>query len=272
MMSVDGRKFKVQSCGPPSVTSGVDPTRPTPVVLTIAGSDSSGGAGLQADLRTFATFDVHGMSVITALTAQRAGRVLAMEPARSRMIQQQLEAAFADGRVGAAKTGMLATRRTVELVAEWWQGRDRPPLVVDPVLDSTSGTPLLEAGALHVLKTRLLPRAVLITPNSPEASRLTGRPIRTRAAMARVARELHEQLGCAVLLKGGHIAGRICADVFYDADGEVWFESTRWKGASRPGTGCRLSAAIAAGLARGVTLKAAIVPAREYVLQYLRGG
>ncbi len=254
------------------VQSGVATRQNIPTALTIAGSDSTGGAGVQADLQTFAALRVHGASVITAITAQSPERVVAVEAVRSEMIAHQLEAVFAGCTVRAAKTGMLLAERTVELVAEFWQQANRPPLIVDPVIASTSGTTLLRAGALRVLQRRLLPLATLVTPNVPEAERLSKLRIHSRATMRHAARALHEKYGCAVLLKGGHATrARNCVDVFWDGRDEVLLEAPRLAGGPWRGTGCRLSAAIAAGLAQGLNLNAAIAQAKAHVLDYIRG-
>ena len=178
------------------------PKKDLPVALTIAGSDSGGGAGLQADLRVFQAAGVHGTSVVTALTAQNPKKVQAVDPVKVKLVQEQLESVFDGFKVNAAKTGMLLTVPNVEMVAEWFAGR-KIPLVVDPVMFSTSGTVLLKSNAIRSLYKNLLPMAVLVTPNIPEAEQLAGMKICNQTEQQAAACALYESCGCSVLLKGG---------------------------------------------------------------------
>ena len=226
------------------------PINNLPVALTIAGSDSGGGAGLQADLRVFQAAGVHGTSVVTALTAQNPKKVRATEPVKAKLVQEQLESVFDGFKVKAAKTGMLLTAANVERVAEWFAKR-KIPLVVDPVIISTSGAVLLKANAIKSLRKNLLPVATLVTPNIPEAEQLAGMKVHNQTEQQAAARALYESSGCSVLLKGGHLSGRQAVDVYFDENGARVFSAQRVKTRQLPGTGCFYSAWITAGLAKG---------------------
>lgn len=242
-----------------------------PIALTIAGSDSGGGAGIQADLRTFAAFGVHGLSAITALTAQNTLGVTAVHEAPRAMLRAQLEAVFSDFRIGAVKTGMLASANLAREVAAVLKAHPRVPVVVDPVLIATTGAVLARDNLTHAMGRHLFERANLLTPNLPEAETLLGRPIRRRADMRDAAVDLRAQ-GCrAVLLKGGHLPGNEIADLLIDDDGEHWFQQRRIRGESH-GTGCSLASAIAAGLACGLPLATAVEDAIGFVHAALAGG
>ena len=235
------------------------------VALTIAGSDSCGGAGLQADLRVFDAMDVRGASVVTAVTAQSARRIRAVEAVRAAMVQEQLAAVFAEMKPKAIKTGMLLSARNVEVVANFFS-RQRIPLVVDPVIVSTSGTNLLKSSAVKALQKKLLPIAHLITPNIPEAEGLTGLRIREPEQMRAAAVALFEQHGCAVLIKGGHLRGlNEAVDVLRYGREEWLLSLPRVKGRAMHGTGCIYSAAITAGLAKGHSLLRAVEQGKEFV-------
>jgi hydroxymethylpyrimidine/phosphomethylpyrimidine kinase len=234
-----------------------------PVALTIAGSDSGGGAGIQADLKTFARFGVHGTSAITCVTAQNPKQVMGIQAIKPEMVRAQIEAVFAELKPAAVKTGMLFSAEIIREVADFF-ARRRPPLVIDPVMVATSGAVLLKPSAIRDLKTRLLPLATVITPNLEEATLLWGRTIRTRDDLHVAARELHGQFGCAVLVKGGHLRKLAEAvDVLFDGRKTTEFASPRTKGVSTHGTGCTYSAAIAAGLAKGEPLAKAIAGAKR---------
>jgi len=238
-------------------------------VLTIAGSDSGGGAGIQADLKTFAAHGVHGLSVLTALTAQHTRGVLAVSATPPRMIAAQLDAVFDDFAIGALKIGMLGSRATVQAVARALDRYPALPIVLDPVMVASSGAVLLAPDAIDALKDLLLPRALLLTPNVPEAELLSGERITRSAQLARVARALRALGPAAVLLKGGHIGrGPVC-DVLVDAGGMETFHHPRLA-LDGHGTGCTLSAAIAANLARGLALRRAVAEATEYLQRALR--
>ncbi|MBN8480743.1 MAG: bifunctional hydroxymethylpyrimidine kinase/phosphomethylpyrimidine kinase [Xanthomonadales bacterium] len=242
-----------------------------PIALTIAGSDSGGGAGIQADLRSFAAFGVHGATAITAVTAQNTRAVTAIQMQPVRCIRAQIDAVFDDFRVGAVKTGMLGTARVVRAVAAGLAARRHVPLVVDPVLVATSGAALARDGLVEAMRRHLLPRADLVTPNLPEAEQLLGQRIRTRADLLDAALRLRELGARAVLLKGGHLAGRSVHDVLVDDAGAHWFSHPRLAGEAH-GTGCTLAASIVAGLARGESLVDAVRVAIEFVHAALERG
>ena len=238
-----------------------------PVALTIAGSDSGGGAGIQADLKTFAACGVHGTSAIACLTAQNPRRVLAVEPCSPKMLRQQIEAVFEELPPAAVKTGMLFTPENIRVVAKFFSGlSNRPPLVVDPVMISTSGANLLPSSAVKVLREKLLPLADLITPNLDEAEILTGRKISSLEAMREAARIMHTRFGAAVLLKGGHLKNsREAADIFFDGHTELLLAAPFIKGVRTHGTGCTYSAAICAALALGHGLPHAVELGKEFI-------
>jgi len=235
-----------------------------PVALTIAGSDPSGGAGIQADLRTFAAFGVHGASVVTALTAQDTRRVRAIAEVTPAFVAQQLDAVLDDFEVRAAKTGMLHRAPVIDVVVARLHTRPLPHLVVDPVMVATSGDPLLEPEGIAALRERLLPLATLVTPNLHEAEVLTGRAVTTVAEMREAARALVALGARAALVKGGHLAGD-AVDVLYDGRGFRELGAPRQEGRRLHGTGCVLSAAITAGLARGSDLAEAVAEAKRFV-------
>jgi hydroxymethylpyrimidine/phosphomethylpyrimidine kinase len=241
---------------------------PKVCVLTIAGSDSAGTAGIQADLKTFAAFGLHGVCAATAVTAQNMQRVESVHVVPAREVERQLAALFADFRVGAVKIGMLGSAANVTAVAATLR-RVRPPhVVLDPVLTSSSGTPLLAARALSVLRKELIPLADVLTPNLPEAETLLQRRVRVADAAA-AARDLLALGARAVLLKGGHGRGRVLSDVLAQSSGVHEFRHERLAIGAR-GTGCVLSSAIAAGLAQGQPLMAAVTAAQEFLQRALR--
>lgn len=244
------------------------PTTEPPVALTIAGVDSGGAAGVAADLKTFAARGVYGTLVVTALTAQDTTKVhgsLAVDPA---FLALQLDAVLDDFPVRAVKTGMLATSALVDLVAARAAAGALPQLVVDPVMVATSGAALVEGDAPRAYR-RLLAHAEVVTPNIPEAEELLDCPIRSRAAMADAARALHG-LGCrVVVVKGGHLAGGRAIDVCFDGEELVELDGPKVPTRNVHGTGCTLSAAIAAELARGASAFAAVSAAKAYVAEAL---
>lgn len=245
----------------------------TPIALTIAGSDSSGGAGIQADLKTFSAFAVYGASAITSLTAQNTRGVAAVEPVAASFVVAQIEVVLSDLDVGAIKTGMLANAGIVEAVAHCLRSAPRVPLVVDPVMVATSGDVLLAADAVEAVKCELIPLASLITPNLPEAAQLLGASEAANDAEAIAQAKALHALGCsAVLLKGGHAAGETAADILCDAAGIERFVRPRIDTPHTHGTGCTLSAAIAALLAQGVDLRQAVARAKDFVWQALQAG
>ena len=234
--------------------------------LTIAGSDSGGGAGIQADLKTFMALGVYGTSAITAVTAQNTLGITAAEPVSPRLVGMQMEAVLSDIGADAVKTGMLHDAGVIEVVAQVLAARAADvPLVVDPVMVAKGGAPLIEPGAIDALKRLLIPRAAVLTPNLPEAEILAGRTIDSLAAMREAAESLLG-LGCrAVLLKGGHLPGDTVYDVLATASGLRVWDSPRIDSRHTHGTGCTLASAIAAGLAQGMAVEAAVERAREYV-------
>ena len=238
---------------------------PTSIALTIAGSDSGGGAGIQADLKTFSALGVYGASVITAVTAQNTRAVTAVEAISPALIRAQIEAVFADLPPQAVKTGMLGDTHTICTVAESLAAVALPYLVIDPVMVAKSGDKLLADAAIATLRERLIPLATLITPNLPEAGELLGRPVTTRDDMPQAAADLLA-LGChAVLLKGGHLVGDASDDLLLTTGGATWLSAARHPGKNTHGTGCTLSAAITAGLARGLALVDAVHAAKDYI-------
>jgi hydroxymethylpyrimidine/phosphomethylpyrimidine kinase len=244
-----------------------------PIALTIAGSDSSGGAGIQADLKTFSAFGVYGASVLTALTAQNTLGVTAVEPVAASFVVAQMEAVLSDLDVGAIKTGMLANAAIVQAVAHRLREAPRQPLVVDPVMVATSGDVLLEHDAIDAMKRELFALALLITPNLPEAARLLDTQEAASEAEAVAQAKALLALGCgAVLLKGGHGNGATAVDILCDATGIERFVRPRIDTRNTHGTGCTLSAAIAALLARGVGLREAVGRAKAFVWQALHEG
>ncbi len=247
--------------------------RQLPIALTIAGSDSGGGAGIQADLKTFAVLGVHGTSVITCLTAQNPRRVLGVEPCSPAMLKRQLEAIFSELPPAAIKTGMLFSAQNIRLVATYLKAAaGGVPLVVDPVMVSTSGTRLLAPDALAELQRRLLPLATLITPNLDEAGILTRGKITNVEMMGAAAREIHSRYGCAVLLKGGHLRGTTEAvDVFFDGHTELRLAAPFIRKIVTHGTGCTYSAAICAALARGKSLPQAARLGKNYITRAIAG-
>jgi hydroxymethylpyrimidine/phosphomethylpyrimidine kinase len=236
-----------------------------PIALTIAGSDSGGGAGIQADLKTFAALKVHGTSAITCLTAQNPRRIRAIESSSAAMVREQMRAVFEELPPAAAKTGMLFSAEIIRVVAEWFR-EHQCALVVDPVMIATSGAELLKKDAVHAMTMDLLPLAKVITPNVPEAEALLGTKIREPEDLRSAARELFERHGCAALVKGGHLkAGNEAIDVFFDGRTELLLSTPRVRGVKTHGTGCTYSAAITALIARGKSLEQAVQGAKTFV-------
>jgi hydroxymethylpyrimidine/phosphomethylpyrimidine kinase len=244
----------------------------TSVALTIAGSDPSGGAGIQADLKTFHQFGVYGEAVITLITVQNTVRVSRVEVMTPALVLEQLEAVLEDIPPGAAKTGALGSAEMVTAVAGAARGFGFP-LVVDPVMVSKHGLALLPESAVSAIREQLLPRAALVTPNVPEAETLSGVAIRNLEDMRRAACRMREMGARAVLIKGGHLSGQ------YESDAtDVLFDGTLWREFPAPrlatrhthGTGCTYSAAITAGLARGMALEAAVENAKGFIHEAIR--
>jgi hydroxymethylpyrimidine/phosphomethylpyrimidine kinase len=241
----------------------------TPVALTIAGSDSGAGAGIQADLKTFAAFGVYGLTVITAVTAQNTLGVRAVQEIEPAIIADQLDAVVEDFTIASLKTGMLSSAAIIETVAAGIRRHRLHPLVIDPVMVAKSGDRLLREDAVEALRRTLLPLARVVTPNIPEAEVLVGRAIRTpedRLAAARAILELGVQ---AVVIKGGHSDDDPIVDLLIDHTDIHEYRAPRIDTTSTHGTGCTFSAAITAGLARGRDLPAAVGEAREYLSRAL---
>jgi len=239
-----------------------------PVALTIAGSDSGGGAGVQADLKTFAALGVHGTSAITCITAQNPKEIRGLQASRSPIVRQQIEAVFAELPPRAVKTGMLFSTGIIRVVINLFKGHQGPPLIVDPVMVATSGARLLKPSALKLLQRELLPIATLVTPNADETEILTRKKMRTVEDLRWAAREIKSQYGCAALIKGGHLKGlREAIDIFYDGKTELLLSAPFIPGVSTHGTGCTYSAAIAGYLALGCDLLHAVELSKNYITQ-----
>lgn len=240
-----------------------------PVALTIAGSDPSGGAGIQADLKTFHQFDVYGMSVITLLTVQNTQRVSAVEPVSARLVREQLEAVLEDIPPQAAKSGALGTVENIEVVADCAR-RAAFPLVVDPVMISKHGAALIAADARQALVRLLLPEAFLLTPNLHEAAALIGTGVEDVEAMEEAARRIAQMGPKAVLVKGGHLTDD-AVDLLYYRGQIQKFTARRVSSENTHGTGCTYSAAITAELAKGRELEAAIETAKRFITRAIAG-
>lgn len=240
-------------------------------VLTIAGSDSGGGAGIQADLKTIALLGGFGMSALTALTAQNTVAVKAIHEIPLEFIAAQIDAVFADIGVDALKTGMLANAEVVQLVAAKIAEHKPPIVVVDPVMVAKSGAPLLTADARETLARSLLPLATLVTPNLPEASALVGREIEGEEDMRRAAEEIHALGPAQVLVKGGHLLGE-AVDLLFDGLGFHEFRSARIESKNTHGTGCTYAAAIATYLAQEVPIVEAVAAAKRLITEAIRHG
>lgn len=239
----------------------------TPIALTIAGTDPTAGAGIQADMKTFAAMGVYGASVITALVAQNTRGVQAILDVDPAFVRAQMDSVLSDLAVASIKIGMLSRPAVIEAVAGGLDAYPRRPVVLDPVMVAASGDPLIVDEAVAILKAVLFPRALVITPNLMEAARLLGAPMAAdEAAMAAQGRALLALGPAAVLVKGGHATGAESADVLVTADAEpVWFRAPRQATKNTHGTGCTLSSAIAAGLARGRPLAEAVGEAKHYL-------
>ncbi len=240
-----------------------------PVVLSIAGSDSGAGAGIQADLKTFAAFGVYGVTVITAITAQNTLGVRAVQDVDAAVVTAQLDAVAEDFAIAALKTGVLSSAAIIEAVVAGIQRHRLGPLVVDPVMIAKSGDRLLRGDAVDALRRQLLPMAEVVTPNIPEAEILARRPIRTRDDRLAAARIIMELGAHAVVIKGGHSEDDPIVDMLVDSQGVHEYRAARIVTTSTHGTGCTFSAAITAGLATGLDLPDAVAEARDYVSRAL---
>ena len=240
-----------------------------PVALTIAGSDSSAGAGIQADLKTFSALGVYGLTAITCVVAETPGRVLRIEPINPEVVYEQVAVLARNFPIAAAKTGLLCSGEIVEAVA---RGIDllrkidnRIPVVVDPVTVATSGDMLLAPEAMEIYERELFPIATLLTPNLEEAGKLIGEPIRDLETMRKAGKQLQQKYQVSILLKGGHLAGDDAVDLLFASDKISEFSAPFVRGVATHGTGCTYSAAITAGFASGLSLEAAVRRAKEFV-------
>ncbi len=256
-----------------------------PTALTIAGSDPSGGAGIQADIKTFEAFGVRGLSVITAITAQTEESVLGVYPLPADQLTQQLAAAAKSEKIDAVKIGMIGSAANVRAIRFFLRSVKIPHVIIDPVFTSTSGMPLLEPHGLKYLKEELLPIATVVTPNLDEAQVLTGMRLWNIGTMKEAARIIHAEacslsspplkkggkgeFGLSVLIKGGHLTGD-SIDILFDGINYVEFPAKRISGKIKHGTGCRLSSALAACLAKGMPLQDAVKEAKRFVEEYIR--
>ena len=232
--------------------------------LTIAGSDSSGGAGIQADIKTMTANGVFAMSAITALTAQNTTGVYGIMEVTPEFLANQLDCIFTDIRPDAVKTGMVSSSALIEVIAQKLTQYKAENLVIDPVMVATSGAKLISDEAIETLKGKLLGLATLITPNIPEAQVLSGMDIRTAEDMERAAKAIYEAYGCAVLCKGGHQLND-ANDLLYSKEGARWYQGRRIANPNTHGTGCTLSSAIASNLAKGCGLDEAVERAKAYI-------
>ncbi len=240
-------------------------------LLTIAGSDSSGGAGIQADLKTFAAHGTFGMSVITAVTAQNTCGVTKVQDIDCEVVRAQIEAVFDDIRVDAVKIGMVSRPEIIETIADCLQKYKPGIIVVDPVMISKSGYPLLAPEACQTLIKRLLPLATLLTPNLPETEAITGMQVKNKADMLQAAEKIIALGVRAVLVKGGHLEEQ-ADDLLYDGRQGRWFSGERIATKNTHGTGCTLSSSLAANLAKGMSLADAVAASKEYVTEAIANG
>ncbi|PYL25929.1 MAG: bifunctional hydroxymethylpyrimidine kinase/phosphomethylpyrimidine kinase [Verrucomicrobia bacterium] len=245
-------------------------TRTAPVALTIAGSDSSAGAGIQADLKTFSALGVYGLTAVTCVVAEIPGKVSRIEPVNTEIVREQIAVLSRNFPIAAAKTGLLYSAEIVETVARALvdlsaNSAKRFPLVIDPVIVATSGDQLLEPKAIELYEKELFPLATLLTPNLDEAEKLVGEPIRDLKAMRKAGKELQQKYRVSILLKGGHLAGGDAVDLLFADEKIREFSSPFIRGVATHGTGCTYSAAIAAGIASGLPLEDAIGRAKKFV-------
>lgn len=233
-------------------------------VLSIAGSDSSGGAGIQADLKTMIMNGVYGMTAVTALTAQNTTGVTGILEVSPEFLEKQIDAVFHDIRPDAVKIGMVSSGTLVKTIAKCLKKYQAENIVVDPVMVATSGSSLMESEAVSALKEYLLPLASIATPNIPEAEILFGREIRSGEEMEQAAEQISREYGCAVLCKGGHSLND-ASDYLFDGQKGMWFRGERIHNPNTHGTGCTLSSAIASNLAKGYSMEDAVQKAKEYI-------
>ncbi len=245
------------------------PNPEIPVALTIAGSDSSAGAGLQADLKTFSALGVYGLTAVTCVVAETPGKVARIEPVRAKIVREQIDVLAKNFPIAAIKTGLLCSAEIVKVVAaaivDLARTKQGVSLVIDPVMIATSGDVLLKPAAIKIYESKLFPLATLITPNLDEAGKLLRRKINDRQSMEKAARDLARKYRVSILLKGGHLAGNDATDLLF-ANGKLTeFTEPFVPGVATHGTGCTYSAAITAGLASGLTLEDAVGRAKKFV-------
>jgi hydroxymethylpyrimidine/phosphomethylpyrimidine kinase len=243
--------------------------KPNTVALTIAGSDSGGGAGIQADLKTFSALGVYGASVITAITAQNLSGVTGIQGIDPDIVKKQLTAVLSEFPVKAVKTGMLYSKEIIEAIVDVFQQYRSIPLVIDPVFAATSGSKLIQDSAIDALSQKLFPMASLITPNMPEAEFLTGDRITSVDELKIAARKMFERFHVPILAKGGHL-GDVAHDILFDDHGMEIYSRDFIKGVNNHGSGCTFASAIAAELAKGATLRNAIQTAKDYLYNALK--
>lgn len=236
--------------------------------LTIAGSDCSGGAGIQADLKTMTMNGVYAMSVITALTAQNTTGVRNIQEASPDFLEEQIDSVFEDIYPDAVKIGMVSSSKLIRVIAERLKYYEAKNIVVDPVMVSTSGSALMKSDAVSTLIENLLPLATLVTPNIPEAEVLSEITIKDRECMLKATEKIYKIYGTAVLIKGGHSIND-ASDLLYSNGNYIWFEGKRIDNPNTHGTGCTLSSAIAANLAKGFTLEKSVKRAKDYISEAL---
>ena len=249
-----------------------DSAATVPVALTVAGSDCSAGAGIQADLKTFTALGVYGLTAVTCIVAEVPGKVSRIEPVTARMVREQLEVLLKNFRVGAIKTGLLCSAEIISAVAQTIQAGEKKtarsiPFVVDPVMIATSGDNLLEPGAVEAYKNKLFPLATLITPNLDEAALLLETTINDRKQMESAAKALAKKYHASILLKGGHLRGDNAIDLLFHQGELTEFSAPFVRGVETHGTGCTYSAAVTAGLASGFSLEQAIKRAKKFVTE-----
>jgi hydroxymethylpyrimidine/phosphomethylpyrimidine kinase len=241
-----------------------------PVALSIAGSDSSAGAGIQADLKTFSALGVYGLTAVTCIVAEIPGKVSRIEPVSAKIVSEQIEVLTKNFQIAAMKTGLLCSAEIVSAVAKALRHRARMfatqiPLVIDPIIVATGGDRLLEEAAIETYKKELFPLANLITPNLDEAEQLLGTGIKDRQSMHRAGKKLEKKFGTAILLKGGHLVDDYAVDLLFVGGKVIEFSAPFVRGVATHGTGCTYSAAITAGLAKGLSLEEAITQAKKFV-------
>jgi hydroxymethylpyrimidine/phosphomethylpyrimidine kinase len=251
------------------------PAENVPVALSIAGSDSSAGAGIQADLKTFSALGVYGVTAVTCIVAEIPGKVSRIEAASAKIVREQIEVLAKNLPIAAIKTGLLCSAEIVSAVAKTLLNLDkmsvpRIPLVIDPVFVATGGDPLLEPAAIESYEKELFPLATLITPNLDEAERLVGTKINDRVSMRGAGKELQKRFGTGILLKGGHLAGEHAVDLLFANGKVVEFSALKVFGVATHGTGCTYSAAVTAGLASGLSLEKAVGQAKKFVTESIR--